>query len=174
MVISSANIDNSGDVLSVYRSAFPEDEYSDLPQLAVEVLSENTMPSILSLVATEGSKLVGHVVFSPFYEEGSHQVLGYILAPLAVGAEQQGHGIGSQLVEHGIRQLSDQGVSVFLVYGDPKHYGRFGFRQEGTKNFIPPYELEHPFGWQVLNRRKTDTAPTKIRCVQALSKPELW
>ncbi len=172
--IGSASIDNSSDILSAYRSAFPEDEYSDVSQLAIELLSENTKPEILSLTAIEGSELVGHVAFSPFYEEGSHQVLGYILAPLAVRPEQQARGLGTKLVEHGIRQLSKEGVSTFLVYGDPKYYNRFGFREEGVKNFIPPYELEHPFGWQVLDRSQRDSVSTKIRCVQALSKPELW
>lgn len=156
----------------VYDSAFPKEECDTVGQLASALLSEEASPEVLSLVAEHEATIVGHVVFSPIFDAASDQWIGYILAPLAVSSDHQGCGIGTNLVEHGIRQLTKAGASVFLVYGDPKYYGRFGFQNEGAEKFTPPYKLQYPFGWQVLNLN--DTAPAKIRCVQALCRPELW
>lgn len=159
-------------IRKVYDSAFPVEECETVGQLACALLTEEANPKVLSLVAEQDATIVGHVVFSPIFDSASDQWMGYILAPLAVSSEHQGVGIGTKLVEYGIRQLTKDGASIFLVYGDPKYYGRFGFQNEGAEQFIPPYKLQYPFGWQVLNLN--DTAPVKIRCVQALCRPELW
>ena len=98
------------------------------------------------------------------------------LAPLAVAPERQGQGVGTQLINAGVAQLERIGVSLVFVYGDPGYYGKFEFSADAATGFLPPYELEFPFGWQL--RILQDGADTpkqaKLACVDALSDPALW
>ena len=72
--------------------------------------------------------------------------------------------------------LSKDGVDVLLVYGDPKYYGQFGFKEETALSFVPPYPLEYPFGWLGMMLKETNTPKSliKFECVQSLNKSELW
>ena len=147
-----------------------------LQQLAINLLSEKSTPPIISLVAEIEGTVVGHVTFSPVAVENNKNFLGYILAPLAVKPDYQRRGIGSKLIESGIQQLSGMGVDALFVYGDPKYYSKFGFSMEAAESYIPPYELQYPFGWQVfvLNESFNDNPTGKIICVSSLCDPALW
>ena len=72
--------------------------------------------------------------------------------------------------------LSDKGVNILFVYGDPGYYGRFGFKQDTARPFKAPYPLEYAFGWQALKLNPFDNEinPCEISCVNALSYPQLW
>jgi len=72
--------------------------------------------------------------------------------------------------------LSADGVDVLLVYGDPEYYGRFGFREEIGRSFVPPYPLVYPFGWlgMMLDETAIPETPRNFECVAALSKSDLW
>jgi putative acetyltransferase len=83
---------------------------------------------LLSLVAVENGKVVGHIAFSPVEirsEEGTVETVG--LAPLAVLPEYQQKGIGLHLVEWGLQELQAAGHKIVFVLGDPNYYRRFGF-----------------------------------------------
>ena len=163
-------------IYQLYFSVFPEEERDKVANLAVNLLSKETTPKTLSLVAETEEIITGHIAFSPVSINDNSHCQGYILAPLAVDPNHQKQGIGSQLVQHGIQQLSQMGVDVLLVYGDPKYYGRFGFSKATAKNYIPPYKLEHPFGWQglMLSDLPPAKSPVQITCVPALSDPAMW
>ena len=79
-------------------------------------------------------------------------------------------------MENGIEQLANNGANVLLVYGDPKYYGKFGFKPETAAHYLPPYELQYPFGWQaiVLRNGVPHERAVKISCVAPLRDPELW
>ena len=49
----------------IYQTAFPEEESAMVAKLAVDLLAEKTVPEILSLVAQEIEKTIGHIAFSP-------------------------------------------------------------------------------------------------------------
>ena len=49
------------------------------------------------------------------------------LAPMAILPDRQRDGIGSALVEHGLRLLKDSSCPFIIVLGHPKYYPRFGF-----------------------------------------------
>lgn len=166
-----------GDAIhSIYWSAFAEGERELVAKLAVNLLSEETTPHTISLVAESDGAVVGHVAFSPVAIENNNGVQGYILAPLAVKPEYQKRRIGAKLVNTGIQQLSDDGVDIVLVYGDPDYYGRFGFAPGAAEQFLPPYELQYAFGWQglALSERGAATSPARIACVKSLNDPALW
>lgn len=93
----------------------------------VDALRAAARPQV-SLVATDGEKVVGHIFFSPVSiesEEDKSSALG--LAPMAVLPEYQRQGVGSQLVREGLRECSRLGYWVVFVLGHPEYYPRFGF-----------------------------------------------
>lgn len=108
--------------------------------------------------------------------KSNRNLLGYILAPLAVRPEHQRAGLGSHLVEDGIGRLAHMGVGMVFVYGDPKYYGRFGFTVDAAKAYDPPYKIQYPSGWQAiaLDKGTTGGHSGRIACVASLCDPVLW
>ena len=83
----------------------------------------------LSLVAEADGGIVGHILFSPVeirHKEVVHRAIA--LAPMAVLPAWQSRGIGSQLVEEGLRRARQLGYGAVIVLGHEWFYPRFGFR----------------------------------------------
>ncbi|MCU0788839.1 MAG: N-acetyltransferase [Verrucomicrobia bacterium] len=176
MQIRLATRQDADKVRHVHLSAFPEGEGEVVSELAVDLVSEETTPPTISLMADVDGVAVGHVAFSPVAIDSINDLQGYILAPLAVRPDYQKRCIGSQLVESGMQRLTDMGVGILFVYGDPKYYGRFGFSVEAAEGYVPAYTLRYPFGWQaiVLRDPGAKMSPARIACVASLNDPALW
>lgn len=84
-------------------------------------------PDLVSFVAVDGERVVGHILFSPVTVDAGPVGMG--LAPLAVLPDYQRRGIGSALVEHGLAALRGRGCPFILLYGHPGYYPRFGFER---------------------------------------------
>lgn len=172
----ATNLDREA-VCDIHLRAFPEGENRIVAALATQLLDEEAAPDTIVLVAESGGEVVGHIAFSPVKAESDKDWRGSILAPLAVNPVCQKTGIGSKLIASGIELLARKMVHVLFVYGDPKYYGRFGFNAEAAGRFLPPYELEHPFGWQakVLHEGGTQQSQAvQLSCVAPLCDPALW
>lgn len=94
-----------------------------------------------SLVAESDRRIVGHILFSRIKvvtEEGEFQV--HSLAPMAVHKEFQRQGIGSELVQAGLKACRKKKVKAIFVLGHPEFYSKFGF----TPRIAQPFES--PFG----------------------------
>jgi putative acetyltransferase len=176
MHIRAATIRDKESVRSIYLHALPESERDPVSRLAVNLLQGQTRPDTVSLVAEEDGALVGHIAFSPVYADNLKRWRGYILAPLAVQPEHQKRHIGSKLIKKGMGQLAENEINTLFVYGDPKFYSKFGFDAETAAGFLPPYDLQYPFGWQaiVLNDYGPTESVIKLSCVDSLCHPELW
>jgi putative acetyltransferase len=163
-------------ILKVIETAFSDEENKVIMNLVQELSRETTSPSIKSLVAEVDNQVIGYVSYIPIFLKSDSNISGYILAPLAVYPEQQKQGVGSNLIKFGIDMLTQDGIEVLLVYGDPAYYGRFGFKEEIGRWFVPPYTLQYPFGWtgMMLNDTPVPENPNQFECVSALSKPDLW
>ena len=163
-------------IRQLHLSAFDEAESQDVARLAVDLLEEQGDGGTLSLVAETDGVLSGHVAFSEVKIASTPPAAGYILGPLGVMPGFQRAGIGSKLVREGLRQLSEQGVELVFVYGDPDYYARFGFSVEAAREIEAPYPMQYPHGWQVLSLNKSASAPRpgRLSCVAALSDPALW
>ena len=107
----------------VNRRAFGGAAEADL----VDALRRNGK-TVISLVAEDDGLIVGHIFFSPvaIHSKGAG-LTGVGLAPLAVMPERQNQGIGSTLVEHGLRRCREEGHPYVVVLGHPNYYPRFGF-----------------------------------------------
>ncbi len=164
------------DVRGVHLCAFPDGEREIVSKLAINLLSEETTPQTISLVAETDGTVVGHVAFSPMKIDTNENLQGYILAPLGVKPEYQKRRIGSKLIESGMQRLLEMEVNMLFVYGDPKYYSRFGFNADASARYIPPYKLQYPFGWQAvtLNECNIAKSPVKLTCVTSLCDSELW
>lgn len=86
--------------------------------------------ALLSLVALEGPRLIGHVLFTPATIGQSTPAA--LLGPLAVHPEHQGRGIGGALVREGLRRIGLRGYGSVILVGNPRYYRRFGF-QPGSR-----------------------------------------
>ncbi len=110
-------------VRSVNELAFGRPQEADL----VDTLRQSC-PEAMSLVAEEEGRVVGHILFTPaVIDSGGKSTRGMGLAPMAVLPERQRDGIGSALVEHGLRLLQDSSGPFVIVIGHPDYYPRFGF-----------------------------------------------
>ena len=111
-----------GDVLAirdVHRRAFGQDQEANI----VDALRANGAV-LVSLVATLGGEVVGHIVYSP---ATIGPIEGAALGPIAVTPEHQKRGIGRQLIEAGTRILAAMPCPFTIVLGHPTYYPRFGF-----------------------------------------------
>ena len=176
MIIRKATEQDGQENSEVYKCAFPKDEGDIVANLAVNLLSESTIPETLSLVAEVKNSIVGHVAFSPVSAADMTDFQGYILAPLAVRPKFQHSGIGSKLVEAGILKLSGTEIDVLFVYGDPNYYNKFGFSVELAGGFTQPYKLQYPSGWQAKSMKSPAVPYTNValNCVSSLCDPLLW
>ncbi|WP_345356222.1 N-acetyltransferase [Actinoallomurus liliacearum] len=93
----------------------------------------------LSLVAEHAGQVVGHVMFTPALLDAPRRLVDVqVLSPLAVRPDQQGRGIGSALVRHGLDVLAERSVPVVFLEGAPGYYSRFGFTAGGEQHFRKP------------------------------------
>ena len=125
---------------AVNEAAFPTPAEADL----VDTLRDHGA-HVLSLVAVDGDKVIGHVLFTPVViETGSGPIDALGLAPMAVQPGRQREGIGSQLVTAGLAQCTALDYPAVVVLGHPDYYPRFGFvqadRQGITCEFPSPPE----------------------------------
>ncbi|MCB1095720.1 MAG: N-acetyltransferase [Verrucomicrobiae bacterium] len=176
MKIRKATQNDADAIRGIHFAAFPEGERDLVSDVAVKMLSEETSPPVLSLVAEVDDTVIGHITFSPVTSHDTKKHLGYILAPLAVRPSHQKRGIASQLIMSGVQHLSELGSGALLVYGDPDFYSRFGFGADRGGCYPPPYQLEYAFGWQAMALGDFDfpSSSISISCVSSLSNPALW
>ncbi|OOE12744.1 GNAT family N-acetyltransferase [Fictibacillus arsenicus] len=96
----------------------------------------------LSLVAESDGELIGHILFSIVHiKSGKDEIPTLALAPMAVVPEHQNRGVGSLLVEEGLKRAKDQGFENVVVLGHPEFYPKFGFIPASTKEIEAPFPV---------------------------------
>jgi putative acetyltransferase len=122
-------------VAEVHRKAFGREDEARL----VDALRDSGHVR-LSLVAEEGGRVAGHVLFSDLRivtPAGAQHALA--LAPLAVLPSRQRQGIGSRLVREGLRACAGAGHCIVVVLGHPGYYPRFGFSARLAERLQAPF-----------------------------------
>lgn len=116
------------EVYELVREAFASAEHADgNEQDLVEALRKGDafIPE-LSLVAEEGGRLAGHILFTKA-QVGEAEVLA--LAPLSVRPAFQRQGVGTALIEEGHRIARKIGYAYSIVLGSEEYYPRLGYRE---------------------------------------------
>lgn len=134
MIIRAEENEDFEDISHLTELAFEQTDEARL----VENLRTNG-DVVLSLVAIEGDKLVGHALFSKLKSPARS----IALAPVSVLPNEQKKGIGSKLIVEGLKRLKNEDWSAVFLLGDPNYYQRFGFSVEGASKFETPYPKEY-------------------------------
>lgn len=131
----------------VIERAFASAPFSShTEQFIVRALREAQALAV-SLVAQQGTAVVGHVACSPV-SISSGASGWYGLGPVSVAPERQVQGIGSALVRAALAQLRTLGAAGCVVLGEPAYYGRFGFHAAAGLAYPGPpaeYFMACPF-----------------------------
>ena len=133
--IRTAEPSDAAAIRAVHLAAFPDPTEADL----VERLEQDG-DVVLSLVALEQDRIVGHVLISRMTAEGGGRHFRAVaLAPVGVVPERQTAGIGSRLIREALERLRAQGEEIVFLVGEPGFYRRFGFAAETAAPFASPY-----------------------------------
>lgn len=150
-----------GDVAAIRHvnmRAFEQTQEADI----VDLLRSNER-ILLSLVATLGGQVVGHIVYSP---ASVGAAWGAALGPMAVLPQHQRQGVGRQLVETGNRRLQQTGCPFIVVLGHADYYPRFGFKPASTYGITCEWDVpDDVFMALILNPGKMQgvSGPAKYR-----------
>jgi len=137
LVIRPETPEDSAAVRNVNEEAFGSSIEADL----VEKLRLRQAYT-LSLVATDGDKVIGHILFSPVTIESGNTSFGALgLGPMAILPSYQRKGVGSQLVRAGLQECKCLGHEIVVVLGHPDYYPRFGFVPASTYGIKCEYDV---------------------------------
>ena len=88
----------------------------------------------LSLVATVGESVIGHVMLTgaELVDDDRIRRRVLVLSPLSVLPQQQRQGVGAALVRRALGRADAMGEEMVVLIGSPRYYPRFGFRDGRT------------------------------------------
>jgi putative acetyltransferase len=124
-------------IQQILLSAFPTEAESKL----VDALQANGK-GIISLVASKGDEVLGHILFSPVTTTPASDAKGLGLAPVAVRPDVQFQGIGARLIREGLQVCRELGCDYCVVLGDPHYYQRFGFEKASRSGIRNEYGVD--------------------------------
>ena len=166
------------DVLLVEKAAFGTEEGQEIADLVNDLLGDPSAMPILSLIAIKDNQVIGHILFTKAIIDSNHSISAVILAPLAVIPAAQSQGVGGQLINEGLKRLSESGVDLVFVLGHPDYYPRHGFKPASILGFDAPYPIqqEHADAWMVKELRSgvIGSVSGKVQCCDVLNQPEHW
>lgn len=179
MIVRDSTDSDLPAISQVHLDAFGPEEGPEIVDLVKELLRDPTAEPRLSLVASSDDRIAGHVLFTATaLDTPGVPPTSSILAPVGVLPALQGRGVGSRLVDAGLRLLASQGVDLVFVLGHPDYYPRFGFRPAGTVGFEAPYPIaeKNAGAWMVkpLTPGAEERFSGRVRCARGLSDERHW
>ena len=177
VTVREATVGDAGAIDATVRAAFGADGGDEIAALVEALLADPTAQPLLSLVATAGADVIGHVLFTPV-SVAAAPVPASILAPLSVHPAWQRQGVGGRLINEGLSRLAAAGVVFVFVLGHPDYYPRYGFRPAGAQGLEAPYRIapEQAGAWmvQVLDPARAAGITGTVACAAALDDPRHW
>ncbi len=165
-------------ILFIAKVAFDSEKQAIITE---QLMKDDSAQPVVSLLAFDGNKPVGHILFSKATVEGyqkSEHV--YFLSPIAIMPEYQSKNIDKLLMEEGLKKLKDSGVEMVFVYGNPEYYKNLGFVPEAESfGFTPPFPVpdRHSEAWMVRplsHIRGLSNSAGKVVVADPLNKSETW
>ena len=134
----SAETEERSAVHSLNEAAFGRPDEADLVD---RLRAEGAV--LVSIVATLGERIVGHILFSRMWiETAGGSISAVALAPVAVLPEHQRQGIGGRLIRHGLDLLRGRGERIVIVVGHPEYYPCFGFSSGKARSLDSPFPVD--------------------------------
>ena len=121
--------DDAAGVLAVVEDAFSYGGARDAgEELAIVrgTWSARNGHTLIELVADDAGAVVGHLLAALGSLDGHASPVAGV-APVCVGAADQGRGVGSALVLALLGSAEERRWPLLVLLGDPAFYGRFGF-----------------------------------------------
>ncbi len=177
IIIQETEANDFNDIMEVERAAFGFDKEAEL---VADLLKDPSAKPIISLLAFDQDRAVGHLLFTRVYlNESENKGLFYILAPLAVIPEYQKKGIGGLLIKNGLEILKARACDLVFVLGHMEYYPKYGFIPDAESfGFSAPFPIpeEHKNAWmvQALSSGGIKAYQGKVRCADMLNKEEHW
>ena len=109
-------------------------------------------------LAEDGFGTAGHIVFSRVWlrQEDGKRVAAAMLTPLAVRPDRQRKGTGLALMDFAMKELEENGESLFFVLGIPDYYPKAGFSAKLARNVASPWRQNPAF------MVRTDKTPSGV------------
>jgi putative acetyltransferase len=126
-------------IRSLTDAAFDGIEHSSQTESAIVDALRRAGALTISLVAEQDDIIIGHAAFSAVLIDGED--LGWFgLGPVSVSPSLQRRGVGTALIEEGLKLLNQRGARGCVVLGDPNYYCRFGFTSDHALRYsdVPP------------------------------------
>ncbi len=166
-------------IADIVRAAFGAVSGQEIADLIADLLADPSAYPLVSLVATVDTTIVGHILFTSAHIQLSQRMVSAaILAPLAVHPTHQRQGIGSRLIEAGLKQVQATGVELVFVLGHPGYYPKYGFSPAGIQGFDAPYPIppEDASAWMVQELHPGIIGHVRghVICAKALDDPRHW
>ncbi|MCP3952237.1 MAG: N-acetyltransferase [Desulfobacterales bacterium] len=163
----------------IHTLAFGTEKGQEIAVLVKDLLKDETAQPLLSLVAVEQAKPIGHVLFTRAHIATAVKPVSIqLLGPLAILPDFQKTGAGGKLIQAGLQQLKASAVDLVFVLGHPDYYPRSGFAPAGALGFEAPYPIpeEVAGAWMVQELRSgvIGNVTGKIQCCEVFDQPEHW
>jgi len=139
MIIRPETPSDISSIRALAEQAFRDAPHSSQTEGAIVDALREAGALTLSLVAERDGVVSGHVAFSPVLINGRDR--GWLgLGPVSVLPSLQRGGIGTALIEEGLRLIKQKGAKGCVVLGDPRFYRRFGFTSGRALHYgdVPP------------------------------------
>ena len=159
---------------SAFSSSEGKEEGALIGSLASALSSNIDNEEIICFGAYEENSIVGAIFFTRLGFGLPIRV--YMLAPVAVGTQCQGRGVGQALIKYGLNELKNRSVAVAITYGDPSFYSKVGFQALSEDVIRAPLELSMPEGWlgQSLTGESIQAIHGRPTCVREFNDPAYW
>jgi putative acetyltransferase len=108
----------------------------------VDLLRKEGVPMISLVAENDEGVICGHVLFSPVSLKGENpgkRLAG--LGPMAVHPAYRKKGVGSLLVEEGLKECVKAGYDAVVVLGYADYYPRFGFVPSVAYGIVSTYDV---------------------------------
>ncbi len=144
-------------IIAVHTLAFGQPNEANLVELLRD--SPAFIPE-LSIVAVQGNAVVGHILFTiatiKKKDGSSFKVLA--LAPMAVIPSFQQEGIGSMMVEEGLKRAALMSYPGVVVLGHAEYFPMFGFLPAVNWGIRCPYDDVEDENWMALELKPNGLA----------------
>ncbi len=90
----------------------------------------------LDFVVVSDNEVIANIMFSDscLTNENGYTLNTLTFGPVSVLPEYQRQGIGSKLITHAIERAVEMGYAAIIIWGNPGHYCKFGFKSSKSYN----------------------------------------